>query len=427
MATGVPRSPIRSTEESHPIALTYPGKKEVAEILERPPGVFEMIRRGTGDVDNRLYFAENGSVLAHLARDDRMKGKVRLVYIDPPFTTQSIFHSRKLSYAYEDVFECYRYLEFIRERLVQIHELLAQDGSIYLHLDAKMIFHAKIIMDEIFGSKNFRNCITRKKSNPKNYTRNQYGNISDYILFYTKSDRYVWNKPVEPWTEARAKEYQYVDPITGRRFMKVPVHAPGIREGETGQPWRGVRPPMGKHWQYPPSTLEDMDKRGEISWSKTGNPRRKVWLDESIGVSVQDIWLDYRDAHNQMIPISGYPTEKNINLLSRIIEASSHPGDIILDCFAGSGTTLVAANMLGRTWIGVDNSPEAIRTMLYRFEHGTEAMGDFMGRQIAQKKIHNALLHKENIKITDFSVYVDPNLEPYQSHNQDHIDYRNES
>ena len=91
-----------------------------------------------------------------------------------------------------------------------------------------MVFHMKIIMDEIFGPENYRNCITRKKCNPKNYTRKKFGNISDYILFYTKSENYVWNRPVEPWTEERAKEYQYVEPETGRRYMKVPLHAPAF-------------------------------------------------------------------------------------------------------------------------------------------------------------------------------------------------------
>jgi adenine-specific DNA-methyltransferase len=282
-----------------------------------------------------------------------------------------------------------------------------------------MVFHIKILMDEIFGADNFRNCITRKKSNPKNYTRKQYGNIADYILFYTKSSEYVWNKQVEPWTQERAREYQYVDAATGRRYMKVPVHAPGIRNGETGKAWRGMMPPPGKHWQFPPSTLDELDARGEIYWSKNGNPRRKVYLDENPGVSLQDIWLDYRDAHNQMVHISGYPTEKNINLLRRIVEASSNPGDIVLDCFAGSGTTLVAADSLGRDWIGVDNSVEAIRTMLHRFEHGTEPMGDFVGKQTPKRKaadtpLFEAPLPAEPLKpvcrLSNFTVFASRDL-----------------
>jgi adenine-specific DNA-methyltransferase len=395
MATGVPRSPIRSARFSLPISLTYPGKKSADEILATPPGVFEHISTQHESAQKRVYFSENLSVLAGLAQDSMVCGKVRLIYIDPPFATQTVFHSRKLVHAYEDVFEGASYLEFMRERLILLHRLLADDGSIYVHLDAKMVFHIKILMDEIFGAGNFRNCITRKKSNPKNYTRNKYGNVADYILFYTKSADYVWTKPVEPWTEERAREYQYVDAATGRRYMKVPIHAPGVRNGDTGKPWRGMTPPPGKHWQFSPSTLDEMDARGEIYWSKNGNPRRKLYLDENPGVSVQDIWVDYRDAHNQMMHISGYPTEKNINLLHRIVEASSNPGDIVLDCFAGSGTTLVAAEALGRNWIGVDNSPEAIRTILHRFEHGTKPMGDFVGKQAPKRKAVNMPLFQE--------------------------------
>jgi adenine-specific DNA-methyltransferase len=163
--------------------------------------------------------------------------------------------------------------------------------------------------------------------------------------------------------------------------MKVPIHAPGSRNGETGQPWRDMLPPPGKHWQYLPSKLDEMDARGEIFWSASGNPRRKVYLDEREGVPVQDIWLDMRDAHNQNIHITGYPTEKPQELLRRIVLASSNAGDLVLDCFAGSGTTLVVAQELGRRWIGVDNAAEGMRTILRRFAVGMEPMGDFVNRQ----------------------------------------------
>ncbi|HNB23415.1 MAG TPA: site-specific DNA-methyltransferase, partial [Candidatus Melainabacteria bacterium] len=187
-------------------------------------------------------------------------------------------------------------------------------------------------------------------------------------------------RAVESWEEAQKvpKEYQYVESETGRRFMKVPCHAPGVRNGETGKPWRGMLPPPGKHWQYPPKTLDEMDARGEIYWSANGNPRRKVYLDEHAGVPVQDIWTEFRDAHNQNIQITGYPTEKNPFMLKRIIEASSNPGDLVLDCFAGSGTTMSVANSLNRNWIGIDNSAEAIQTTLKRFAFGMEKMGDFV-------------------------------------------------
>jgi adenine-specific DNA-methyltransferase len=124
-----------------------------------------------------------------------------------------------------------------------------------------------------------------------------------------------------------------------------------------------------------------MDAKGEIYWSANGNPRRKVYFDNSEGVPAQDIWLDYRDAHNQNIEITGYPTEKNPSLLARIIEASSNEGDLVLDCFSGSATTLDVAARLSRRWIGIDNSLEAIATTLKRFVHGMEPMGDFVGKR----------------------------------------------
>jgi len=270
-----------------------------------------------------------------------------------------------------------------------LRELMAEDGSIYVHLDQNMIFHIKIVMDEVFGRQNFRNLITRQKCNPKNYTRRTFGNISDHILYYSKSEKPVWNRPYVPWTQERAlEEYPYIEPDTGRRYKKVPLHAPGTRNGATGQPWRNMKPPPGKHWQYPPDKLDELDARGEIYWSSSGNPRRKVYLDQSKGVPVQDIWRDVKDAHNQMIKITGYPTEKPPELLKRIIEASSNPDDLVLDCFAGSGTTLAVASQLGRRWIGIDNSSEAIATILRRLAHGLKPMGDFVNRQ-ESTKIHS--------------------------------------
>lgn len=389
MATGTPRSPRRpsvAATDAFRVELSYPNKRPLKEILNTLPlDVFQPVI--TRADQKRLYFAENFSALATLAADKTICGKVRLIYIDPPFATQTVFHSRKLTHAYEDVFETAEYIEFLRERLAFLYHILAKDGSLYLHIDNKMLFQTKLIMDEIFGAANYRNCITRKKCNPKNYTRKTFGNVADYLLFYTKSDTYVWNRQLEPWTNGRAKEYQYIEPQTGRRYMKVPVHAPGQRNGETGKLWRGELPPPGKHWQFPPAVLDELDAKGEIFWSKNGNPRRKVYLDQSAGVPVQDIWLEFRDAHNQNIHVTGYPTEKNIDLLKRIILASSNAGDIVLDCFAGSGTTLVAADMLGRNWIGIDNSPEALRTILHRFTHGTEPMGDFVAKKTEHRPV----------------------------------------
>jgi adenine-specific DNA-methyltransferase len=403
MAVPIPGKGKRSNSANGHLAdtggfrLEYPGKKSVEEILATPAGRYVPNPAYVGG-DNRLYHADNLPVLSALAQDPSVAGKVKLVYIDPPFATASTFKSREQRHAYDDHLVGPAFVESLRERLILIHRLLADDGSLYLHLDERMIFHLRVVLDEIFGEKNFRNCITRKKCNPKNYTRKKYGNVADYILFYTKSDSYIWNRPVEKWDDAKVlKEYRYVDP-DGRRYKKVPLHAPGVRNGETGKEWRGKSPPPGKHWQYPPSTLDEMDARGEIYWSATGNPRRKIYLENSAGIPVQDIWMDMMDAHNQNIYITGYPTEKNPALLARIIEASSNPGDLVMDCYSGSGTMLAVAASLGRRWIGVDRSDEAIRTTLHRFKFGTERMGDFVNA----KKQGALSLHKP---ITDFVLY----------------------
>jgi len=331
---------------------------------------------------NRLYFGDNLEILGTLLDDPAVRGQVSLVYIDPPYSTNSVFESREQKIAYHDLLSGAAFVEFLRERLILLRELLSERGSIYMHLDENMAFPMKIVMDEVFGAENFRNFITRKKCNTKNYTRRTYGNISDYVLFYSKTETYVWNRPVIAWSEDTAKkEYTYVEASTGRRFKKVPVHAPGIRNGQTGKPWRGMLPPPGKHWQFPPSVLEEMDRRGEIFWSSNGNPRRKIYLDDSDGIPVQDIWLDFKDAHNQNIEITGYPTEKNIEMLEQIISASSEPGDLVLDCFAGSGTTLVAAGNLGRRWIGIDNSNEAIGAIVNRLQFGSQPMGDYVTKK----------------------------------------------
>lgn len=411
MATGIPgkfkRNGTSRNGNGISFRLEYDGKVAVEEIFNISPAQLNCVISVEKQPKNRLIYGENLRVLRALVDDVNIAEKVRLIYIDPPYATGAGFESRKQSHAYHDLIDGADYLEFLRQRLILLRELLADDGSIYVHLDENMAFPVKVLMDEIFGSKNFRNWITRKKCNPKNYTRNQYGNISDYILFYTKSETYVWNQPFASWTDTTAKkEYQYVEEETGRRYKKVPIHAPGTRNGATGQPWRGMVPPPGKHWQYAPETLDEMDARGEIYWSPTGNPRRKVYLDKSKGIPVQDIWLDFKDAHNQNIKITGYPTEKNSEMLKRIILASSNKGDLVLDAFSGSGTTVAVAEELERQWVAIDNSLLAIETTVHRLAKGTEAMGDFVNNNGTQVK-QEALLDTNRVLHGGLDLYFD--------------------
>jgi adenine-specific DNA-methyltransferase len=335
-----------------------------------------------GNSVNRLYYGDNLSVMDDLLKDKDIKGRIRLIYIDPPYATNSVFQTRKQQDAYTDLLTGKEYVNFMHERLFLMQELLADDGSIYVHLDNKMVFHIKVLMDEIFGADNFRSMITRKKCKTKNFTKNSFGNVSDYILFYTKSNDYVWNKQFEKWTNDKIlKEYPFIEESTGRRHKRVPIHAPGTRNGETGKMWREMMPPEGKHWQFTPAKLDELDSNGEIYWSSNGNPRRKVYLDQSEGIALQDIWLDYLDINNQNTHTTGYPTEKNIDMIKRIILASSNENDLVMDCFAGSGTTLVAANELNRNWIGVDMGNEAIKVILNRFQNGTQTLDEYISNK----------------------------------------------
>ena len=374
------------------MAVSIPIPQQTMPVIhfteEQASTQFRLVSRAAEHGIKRLYHADNLDVLTALIKDKNVCGKVNLIYIDPPYNTGGAFETRDFVHAYSDNLSAEDYLNFMRPRLKLLHKVLADSGSIYVHLDSNMVFHIKVMMDEIFGMSNFRGMITRKKCKSKNYTHKTYGNISDYILFYTKSCEAIWNRPYEQWSDEKLlKEYPYIEEGTGRRYKKVPCHAPGTRNGATGTAWRGIMPPPGKHWQYTPEKLEELDAKGEIYWSSNGNPRRKVYLDQSAGIPVQDIWLDYIDNNNQNTLTTGYPTEKNIDMLKRIIEASSNKGDLVLDCFAGSGTTLVAAEELGRQWIGIDIGDESIRTIQNRFVNGSKPMGDYSKKDKQQKTL----------------------------------------
>ena len=402
MATGVTKQEQLSADaltatmphrDPHPLPLAaakpvldYEGRLSEAEVL-RPlsAGFRHVAADGTaGDesspTDTALMLTDNLFGL-HALRESG--ARVTLFYLDPPYNTGLDFQSRQLQHAYADKWSLATYIEFMRRRFILMRELMTEDGSIYVHIDHRMVGHLKVVMDDVFGVDNFRNIITRRKCSSKNFTKHQYSNIHDYILFYTKSDSYKWNQPGQkPSAEWLDKEYPKVD--ANGRYKLVPVHAPGTRRGETGQPWKGMMPPPGKHWQYLPSKLEEFDKQGHIHWSKTGNPRRKVYLTDDKVVPLTDYWDQFRDAHHQSIVITGYPTEKNLDMLRMIVAASSDPGDLVVDPFCGSGTTLEAAAAAGRRWVGMDQSFTALNACVRRFRYGAKPMGDFIDRADAE-------------------------------------------
>ena len=176
------------------------------------------------------------------------------------------------------------------------------------------------------------------------------------ILFYTKSDKYTWNEPKDDSTEEDVERLFKKTDKDGRKYTTIPLHAPGETvNGATNHEWRGMKPPKGRHWRSEPKVLEQLEKEDLIEWSSNGVPRKKIYVDERNGKKKQDIW-EYKDAQYPT-----YPTEKNIEMIKTIILASSNENDLVLDCFCGSGTTLQAAQQLGRKWIGIDQSNEAIK------------------------------------------------------------------
>lgn len=348
--------------------LYYENKKSQLQILKNANNIDYDIHISNGSL---LFKGDNFEALSFLLK--KYKNKIDLVYIDPPFNTANDFYvsdtransisSNKNSVlAYSDKMTKEEFLEFLRERLVLIKELLSDKGSIYLHIDYKIGQYVKIIMDEIFGEENFKNDITRIKSNPKNFYRRAYGNEKDMILFYSKNAKdNIWNDLRIPLDDDEINEkFKKIDK-NGRRYTTIPLHAPGeTKNGITGKPWRNIPVPEGRHWRTDPAEFDKLDEQGDIEWSSNGNPRIKKYADEHEGKRIQDIWK-FKDPQK---PI--YPTEKNMDMIKRIILQSSDEDSIVLDCFAGSGTTLECANTLGRKWIGVDNSNVAIKKIRER-------------------------------------------------------------
>ena len=259
-----------------------------------------------------LYFGDNREGLRRLAW---RPAAVDLVYIDPPFGAGNEFlidrHransiSASGSPAYSDKTQGDEYLEALAARLRAIREVMADHASIYVHIDVKMEHWVRLVMDEVFGEQNFRNSITRIKCNPKNFARYSYGNIKDTILFYSRSpERITWNPQLQPLDDEQLRRlYPKVDD-RGRRFTTTPLHAPGHTvNGPTGQPWRGLSPPAGRHWRYPPDRLEELDAAGLVHWSATGNPRKIRYAEDAVGTLPQDVWW-YKDPQRP-----AYPTQK---------------------------------------------------------------------------------------------------------------------
>ncbi|HBR1692585.1 TPA: site-specific DNA-methyltransferase [Klebsiella quasipneumoniae subsp. quasipneumoniae] len=393
------------------VTLNYPGKMDESIILQKKDTKYlrvgsDFAKESSLILPNSFIWSDNSLALNRLMVEGK---KAKLIYLDPPYATGMGFSSRSNEHAYDDCLTEAAYLEFMRRRLILMREILDDDGTIYVHIGHQMLGELKCLLDEIFGRERFINLITRRKCSSKNSTKNNFANLNDYILCYSKGKKYIWNRPLKkPDAEWLAKEYPKTD--SKGQFKLVPIHAPGVRHGATGGEWKGMLPPPGKHWQYTPEKLDILDASGDIHWSKTGNPRRKVYLTDDKSIGYTDYWEEFRDAHHQSILVTGYPTEKNFNMMKLIVGASSNPGDLVIDPFCGSGSTLHAASLLQRKWIGIDESLFAAKTVMKRFAIGRAPMGDYVNTSL-NKQTELPLSLNETARheyvSNDFDIYVD--------------------
>jgi DNA modification methylase len=376
----------------------------------------------TSEQPNTLYYGDNLDVLRRYISDE----SIDLVYLDPPFNSARNYNvlfaeqdgSRAAAQiqAFEDtwrwdasasatfhevveaggkvseVLQAFRlflgdndmlaYLTMMAPRLVELRRVLKETGSLYLHCDPTASHYLKLLLDAVFGPAMFRNEIVWKRSDAHNDGKQgaqRYGRVHDTLLFYTKTASWTWNSTYTPLPESTKDTwYRNVEEATGRRYNKADLTA-AKAGGDTKYPWNGVMPPAGRYWAYSREKMEQMDAEGRLIYSSSGRPYMKRYLDESKGVSLQDLWDDI----SMLRGISGsgerlgYPTQKPIALLERIIEVSSHEGDIVLDPFCGCGTSIAAAQKLNRRWIGIDVTHLAITLIKTRLRDMYDKAANF--------------------------------------------------
>ena len=353
--------------------------------------LFEQAKDGTDDNwQNLIAQGDNLQFLKTCYRNadplikDRVKAKVKLIYIDPPFATKSDFRGSGNERSYSDKVDSAEFVEGMRERLIYVRDILAEDGSIYVHLDYKMGHYIKIIMDEILGKDNFVNEVIWQRTAAHNDAI-RYGAIHDLLFYYSKGPRRTWNSQRSEVDEGYKTQFlDNIDKKTGKRYARIDLTAPSHGRDSGRFEWHGKIPTPSRMWAYKKSVLDEWEAEGRIHWPKKGMPRYKKYEDEFEGTVLQDIWIDVKPIHNQSKERLGFPTQKPEALLERIILASSNPGDIVMDVFAGSGTTAAVAEKLGRRWIVCDFGKHAIYTMQKRLLRIGESKA--LGKDVKKNK-----------------------------------------
>ncbi len=370
--------------------LHWRGKRPFKSTQYFPAQLKESFGESVEGWMNELYWGDNLQVMSHLLKEYR--GKIALTYIDPPFDANADFKKSiqkksktiKNDYRvfeekqYTDIWSNDDYLQFMYERMILIRELLSNNGTIMLHCDYRKIHHLRSIMDEVYGVSHFRAQIIWKKTT-KTTSFKEFGSEHDVIICFRKSNNYVFEQQFRPLSKVQIrKNYNYIElpdgswkklsrkqvygfePIPkGRRFRTVTITNMNPNRPNLMYEFMGVT----KTWEKSEELLlQDYESGKIIQVSKDSLPVKKQYLDENKGVKVNDLWLDIPNVHGKAIENTGYPTQKPETLLKRIILSSTLPGDIVFDCFMGSGTTQAVAMKLGRKFIGADINLGAIQT-----------------------------------------------------------------
>ena len=352
---------------------------------------------------NTLYYGDNLDIMREHIADE----SVDLVYLDPPFNSQRDYnvlfkHAKKdenqaqitaftdtwqwHKRSYQDFFEdprnaklfdlmesLYRvldgcpmmaYLMMMAPRLLELHRVLKPTGSLYLHCDPAASHYLKIVLDRAFGTANFGNEIVWRRINAKGLAFTRFARNHDIILRYTKSSQWTWNAPYAPHdSEYVDKFYRHVELGTGRRYQLADLTNPNRNRPNLTYEFLGVT----RVWRWTKERMARALADGLIVQDRPGSvPRLKRYLDEQEGSPIGDTWADIRPVQRESAEGMGYPTQKPLSLLERIISASSNPGDLVLDPFCGCGTAVVAAERLGRKWIGIDITYVALDLMVNR-------------------------------------------------------------
>jgi len=330
---------------------------------------------------NQLIWGDNKLILSSLKNgplreEIEKQGGIKLIYIDPPFDVGADFSmdieiggdtftknpNILEEIAYRDTWGkgADSFIAMLYERLILMRDLLADDGSIYVHMGPTVNHYVRAILDEVFGKTYFKNEIIWRRAFGHSDS-GHYGVIHDVIFFYGKSSKSIWNPILQPADKEYIDRFfdQY-DSERGERYQRLSLSAGGLSGGGYRYEYKGA----DTLWRCPIETLRKHDEAGRLHWPKKkgGVPRLKKYESEHEGVPVQDIWIDINKIHNQSPELTGYATQKPEALVKRIIEASSNEGDLVADFFCGSGTTLAVAEKLNRKWIGSDLGKFAIHT-----------------------------------------------------------------